>query len=144
MQQVVSAWVGTTASGRERNSGWSCCSTEAKKLLRSMWRKAKRSGWGAEGMGGVNPYLKIEMWGTRRGGGGNYIRFLFAGGRGKSQITESTEAERERRECRGKGKRKCGGLSTPRSLRSGAVEMTLPNYLFGGDYLLGGAAARKA
>jgi len=34
---------GTTARGRERNSGWSCCSTEAKKLLRSMWRKAKRS-----------------------------------------------------------------------------------------------------
>src|ERR1035441_4636585 len=100
MQQVVSAWVGTTASGRERNSGWSCCSTEAKKLLRSMWRKAKRSGWGAEGMGGVNPYLKIEMWGTRRGGGGNYIRFLFAGGRGKSK---SQRARRQRESAENAG-----------------------------------------
>src|SRR5262249_14366152 len=44
---VVSAMVGTTARGRLRYSGWSCCSTEAKKLLRSMWRKPYRSGWAA-------------------------------------------------------------------------------------------------
>jgi hypothetical protein len=35
---------GVTASGLPRYSGWSCCSTDAKKLLRSMWRKPKRSG----------------------------------------------------------------------------------------------------
>src|ERR1039457_6094820 len=43
MQTVVSAWVGTTASGRSRYSGCNCCSTDAKKLFRSMWRKPKRS-----------------------------------------------------------------------------------------------------
>src|SRR5271163_4375694 len=45
MQTVVSAKVGTTARGLPRYSGCSCCSTDAKKLLRSMWRKWKRSGW---------------------------------------------------------------------------------------------------
>src|ERR1035438_5453873 len=43
MQTVVSARVGTTASGRSRYSGCNCCSTDAKKLFRSMWRKPKRS-----------------------------------------------------------------------------------------------------
>src|ERR1700692_4001134 len=49
MQQVVSAMVGTTARGLPRYSGWICCSTDAKKLFRSMWRKRKRSGWGESG-----------------------------------------------------------------------------------------------
>src|ERR1035437_11058558 len=43
MQHVVSACVGTTANGRSRYSGCNCCSTDAKKLFRSMWRKPKRS-----------------------------------------------------------------------------------------------------
>ena len=38
---------GDDGEGLPRYSGWSCCSTDAKKLLRSMWRKAKRSGWAA-------------------------------------------------------------------------------------------------
>src|SRR5262245_57963168 len=45
MQHVVSAIVGTTARGLPRYSGCSCCSTDAKKLFRSMCRKPKRSGW---------------------------------------------------------------------------------------------------
>src|SRR5207244_4886599 len=45
MQQVVSAMVGTTARGRSRYSGCNCCSTDAKKLFRSMCRKLNRSGW---------------------------------------------------------------------------------------------------
>src|ERR1700733_13829373 len=43
IQQVVSAFVGTTASGRPRYSGCSCCSTDAKKLFRSMWREPNRA-----------------------------------------------------------------------------------------------------
>ena len=35
MQQVVSASIGTTATGRPRSSGRSCCSTEAKKAFMS-------------------------------------------------------------------------------------------------------------
>jgi hypothetical protein len=63
MQQVVSAIVGTTASGRLRYSGCICCSTEAKKLFRSICRKPNRSGW--EGVSGIRNL--------------NYfIRFLFA------------------------------------------------------------------
>src|SRR5882757_1439107 len=45
MQEVVSAMVGTTARGRPRYSGCNCCSTDAKKLFRSMCRKLNRSGW---------------------------------------------------------------------------------------------------
>src|SRR5258705_12509301 len=45
MQQVVSAIVGSTARGRRRYSGCNCCSTDAKKLFRSICRKLNRSGW---------------------------------------------------------------------------------------------------
>src|ERR1700733_5893027 len=62
MQHVVSAMVGTTASGRPRYSGCNCCSTDAKKLFRSMCRKPKRSGWSA-----------VDTRGCQ-----DYIRFLFA------------------------------------------------------------------
>src|SRR5438270_12869491 len=80
MQQVVSASAGTTATGRFRYSGWICCSTEAKKLFRSMCRKPKRavakSGWSSiamlAGRGLVQPRSP------------DYIRLSFASGCGSS------------------------------------------------------------
>src|ERR1700756_4307815 len=74
MQQVVSAWVGTTASGRLRYSGCNCCSTDAKKLFRSMCRKPKRSDWSWPDMmigrglqGTPPPYIPKRLFPGRLG-----------------------------------------------------------------------------
>src|SRR5579883_347593 len=64
MQQVVSAMTGTTATGRLRSSGRSCCSTDAKYEFRS--RKSQRTrGWLS---------LPGWLWETMSA----YIRILFA------------------------------------------------------------------
>jgi hypothetical protein len=43
MHDVVSAIVGITPTGLPRSSGFACCSTEAKKLLKSIKRTVLRT-----------------------------------------------------------------------------------------------------
>src|SRR5271163_1040697 len=70
MQQVVSAIVGTTASGRLRYSGCICCSTEAKKLFRSICKKPNRSGWeGVSGIRNLNYFIRFLFAAASRSGG---------------------------------------------------------------------------
>src|SRR6185312_566544 len=59
MRAPVSAIVPTTPSGLPRYSECSSCSTEAKKELRSIWRKPKRSGWGWRDIGGCAHYIRL-------------------------------------------------------------------------------------
>src|ERR1700742_4236719 len=93
MQQVVSAMVGTTASGRLRYSGCICCSTEAKKLFRSMCRKPKRSDWKLSGIG--EPDLSYSLFVCRRSRSRLRLRrfedgFYSSGTQTKRAATQST------------------------------------------------------
>ena len=45
---------GRRPAGALRYSGCNCCSTDAKKELRSIWRKPKRSDWSTSGMASVS------------------------------------------------------------------------------------------
>src|SRR5262245_18105297 len=66
MAQVVSAMVGTTMTGLSLSAGFSCCSHEAKKLLRS--RTSQRSktasmAWGAHRISKSRPRFPCEHHG---------------------------------------------------------------------------------